>query len=72
MVSEKESHVAATAAIDVEVERGMNAVRELDPIVRNKFASDAATLAAWSSATHVERNPRRKPVAEATPAPESK
>jgi hypothetical protein len=68
----KESHVAATAAIDLEIERGMKAVREIDPVVRNKFASDPSILAAWSSATHVERSPRRKPVAPATPAPESK
>lgn len=68
----KDVHVAATAAIDREIERGMNAVRELDPVVRNKFASDSATLAAWSSATHVERNPRRAPVTPPTPAPSSK
>jgi len=67
-----ESHIAATAAIDREIERGMNAVRELDPVVRNKFASDPATLAAWLSATHVERNPRRKAVAPAPPPPSDK
>lgn len=70
----KESHVAATAAIDREIERGMNAVRELDPVVRNKFAADPATLAAWLSATHVERNPhrKRKPVANTPPTPSDK
>jgi hypothetical protein len=71
-VQGKESHVAATAAIDREIERGMNAVRELDPVVRNKFASDPATLAAWLSATHVERNPRRKRAAPAPPTPSDK
>jgi hypothetical protein len=54
-----ESHVAATAAIDTEIERGMNAVRQLDPLIRNTFASDPATLAAWFSASHIERTPRR-------------
>ena len=53
-----ESHIAATAAIDTEVERGMTAVRQLDAAVRNTFASDPAVLAAWSSASHVERAPR--------------
>jgi hypothetical protein len=53
------SHVAATAAIDTQIERGMNAVRQLDPIMRNTFASDPGTLAAWTSASHVERPPRR-------------
>ena len=54
-----ETHTAATAAIDDEIERGVNAVRELDPIMRNTFANDPATLAAWFSASHVERSPRR-------------
>lgn len=53
------SQVAATAAIDAEIERGMRAVRELDSVVRNVYANDPANLAAWSSASHVERSPRR-------------
>ncbi len=57
-----EAHASATAAIDAEVERGMNAVRELDPIIRNMFADDPATLAAWMTASHVERPARRKKV----------
>lgn len=56
-----ESHIAATAAIDTEVEHGMTAVRQLDAVVRNTFASDPAALAAWSSASHVERTPRTGP-----------
>ena len=58
-VQAKESHVTATAAIDTEIERGMNAVRELDPIMRNTYAADPATLAGWMSASRVERSPRR-------------
>ena len=34
-----ESHVEATAAIDEQIERGMNAVRELDPFMRNTGAA---------------------------------
>lgn len=68
-----ESHVTATAAIDREIERGMNAVRQLDPVMRNMFAADPATLAAWMSASHVERPPRRSaqssPTPPAPPAP---
>jgi hypothetical protein len=63
-----ERRVTATAAIDVVVDRGIELVRELDAIVRNKFRSDAATLAAWESARHVERSPRRK---TETSAPQS-
>lgn len=55
-----ESHVNATAAIDDEVESGMGALRELDPIMRNTYANDPASLAAWTSASHVERPPRNR------------
>lgn len=55
----KETHVEATAAIDDLVERGVNAVRELDPLMRNTFASDPAKLAGWLSASRVERSPRQ-------------
>lgn len=62
------SHVAATAAIDREIERGMDAVHQLDPVVRNLFAADPSTLAAWSSASHVERSPRRGTQPAPTPS----
>jgi hypothetical protein len=53
------TQVAARAAIDKAVGRGMKIVRELDAIVRNIFHDDPATLAEWISASHVERSPRR-------------
>jgi hypothetical protein len=52
------ARIAATAAIDAAIERGMNAVRELDAIVRNIFRDDPATLAEWTSASHTERAAR--------------
>jgi hypothetical protein len=52
--------VSATAAIDDAVGHGMNAVRELDAIVRNTFRDDPATLAEWTSARHIERAPKHK------------
>ncbi|HEX8774666.1 MAG TPA: hypothetical protein VF735_13925 [Pyrinomonadaceae bacterium] len=63
----REKRVSATAAIDEVIERGMAQVRELDAIVRNKFRADAATLAAWESARHVERPARRKSAASKQP-----
>jgi hypothetical protein len=51
--------VAARAALDEAIERGLNAVRELDAIVKNIFRDDPATLAAWTSASHTERSPQR-------------
>jgi hypothetical protein len=56
----RDAHVFATASVDSTAERGMNAVRKLDAIVRNKFRDDPATLAAWESARHVESPTRAR------------
>jgi hypothetical protein len=52
------NRVVASAAIDESIDRGMDAVKELDSIIRNKFRKDQAMLEAWESASHVERAPR--------------
>ncbi len=64
--------VAATASIRALLAAGVNAVRQLDPIVRNKYHADPATLAAWASASHIERAPHRKPAAPKTDVPAAK
>lgn len=51
--------VTSTARIAEAAREGVGAVRELDPIVRNIYKDDEAELAAWESASHVERAPRR-------------
>lgn len=53
-------HISATASVESLIERGMNAVRKLDAIVRNKFRDDPSTLAAWESARHVESPSRAR------------
>lgn len=63
-----EKRVTATAAIENALENGIKAVRRLDAIVRNKFENDPATLAAWTSASHIERSPRRTPKTTKPPA----
>jgi hypothetical protein len=68
-IQKRESQVAATAAIDSALERGINIVRELDAIMRNQFANDPASLAAWLSASHTERSPRRAPANPSPPPP---
>jgi hypothetical protein len=65
----RETHVEATAAINEFIEQGMNAVRELDPIVRNTFSNDPTKLAAWQSASHVERPPRHAQQTAQPPTP---
>jgi hypothetical protein len=64
-----ENQVSASAAADEAREQGMNAVRRLDAIVRNKYHNDAATLAAWERARHVERPMRSKKDTPAKTAP---
>lgn len=56
----RDAHVSATASVESAAERGMNAVRRLDAIVRNKFRDDPATLAAWESARHIESPARTR------------
>jgi hypothetical protein len=49
---------AAAASIDGAIERGLEAVRRLDPIVRNKFADQPNVVAEWQSARRIQRGPR--------------
>ncbi len=53
-------HVAAGAAIDETIDRGVETVRKLDAVVKNKYTNNPATLAEWTSASHTERAPRRR------------
>lgn len=64
------ARVAATVAVSDAAERGHQAVRELDAVVRNIFRDDPAALAEWESASHVERPPRRAPVVKPPVEPE--
>jgi hypothetical protein len=65
----KEHKVHATAAIEEVLARALAAVRQLDAIVRNVFHDQPAKLAAWESARHIERAPKKnKPGATTPPA----
>ncbi|MEP7342194.1 MAG: hypothetical protein ABI977_30980 [Acidobacteriota bacterium] len=47
------AHVTAKITIDETVARGLQAVRQLDVIIRNKFNGDPAIMANWTRASHV-------------------
>ena len=47
------AHVTAKIAMDESVARGLQAVRQLDVVIRNKFNGDPAMLANWTRASHV-------------------
>jgi hypothetical protein len=51
------ARVAATAGLAEAAQKGFEAVRELDIIVRNIYGDNEAELAAWESASRVERAP---------------
>jgi|GEM_PF-1481838 len=53
-------HIAATADEAAKVREGMVIVRVLDGIVKNRYANDPGKLAAWISASHVEKAPKKK------------
>ena len=55
----REQRIAATASLKDALERVKRLKKELDPIVRNKLRNDPASLAAWESASHVERPPKK-------------
>jgi hypothetical protein len=61
------AHVATRLTIDETVANGLQTVRQLDAIVRNKFNGDPILLSAWVRASHVARR-SRNPDAEPPPA----
>ena len=54
------SRVADRAAIDAALDEADAEIARFDAIVRNKFANDPATLAAWETARHTERVPQKR------------
>lgn len=58
-IESRRSHVTATAVINNLIERGLKAVRQLDTFMRNTYANEPAKLAAWVSASRVERRTPR-------------
>jgi hypothetical protein len=64
VASAKAAHVEATALTNHNVRQAMVAVRVLDGIVKNTYASNPGKLAAWVSASHVEKAPTPPPPPE--------
>lgn len=64
-----EQKVSATAGLSDVLARASRAVQQLGPIVRNKYNANPQILAAWTSASHVERAPQHKPNKDKPAAP---
>ena len=56
-----DQRVAATALIGESIRRGMIALRICDTVMRNNYFDQPGKLAAWISASHVERAPKKRP-----------
>jgi len=68
-VTAKEVHVGARAGIMAAINEAFAILPRLDAIVENRAAGDAALLAAWRSARHVEvRSVRTRAAAAGEPA----
>ena len=62
-ISDQSGHlgrrVAARAAIDLQIAKGIKTVADLDAIVKNRYAANPDILAQWRSVKHTERDARR-------------
>ncbi len=56
-----DERVEATADLGAAIRRGMIAHRILKGVVGNKYRNDVGKLAAWLSASHIERAPKKAP-----------
>ena len=56
-----DERVAATAEIGAAIRRGMIARRILEGVVKNKYRNNIGKLAAWLSASHIEKAPVLNP-----------
>jgi hypothetical protein len=61
--------VEATTELDEAVRRGMIARRILDGVVRLKYKNNPGRLAAWTSASHIEKAPESKEDEPEPPTP---
>lgn len=50
-----DSQAEVTTELGSEIRKGMIAVRTVDGIIKNKYRNDVGKLAAWLSASHIER-----------------
>lgn len=65
--SEVQSGVGSTEAIGTLLASAAREVQELDAILKNKYARNPSKLAAWHSASRVERAPQRNKTSNVVP-----
>ena len=67
--ADNQEGVENTSAIDTLLAKAQTLVTRLAAAILNKYARDPDKLAAWNSATHVERGPKKEKPADPTPPP---
>ncbi|MBC8126562.1 MAG: hypothetical protein H8M99_05380 [Gloeobacteraceae cyanobacterium ES-bin-144] len=55
------NRVGATRSVAEAIMAGSAALRNLDPLMRNKYRDNPVKLVEWLSASHVERTPQKAP-----------
>jgi hypothetical protein len=65
----KDGRRANSVAIDAALSAAEQDLERLDTVVRNKFADDAATLAAWNSARRLQSGPQKQKTPPPLPPP---
>lgn len=66
--SDNQEGVASTAAIETLLAQAREIIQRLDAAFMNKYRNDSATIAAWKSASRVERAPKRQKESAPPPA----
>jgi hypothetical protein len=61
------NRVGATATIDNSIDNGLKSVKRMNAVVQNRYADNPAKLAEWTSASHIEKTPKKKPETPPTP-----
>ena len=66
--SDNQEGLDSTASIDDLLAQAQACITRLDAAIKNKYARDPGTLAAWAGASRIERAPKNTPP-PADPAP---
>jgi len=69
---DREGGVGNTALISQLIAEGMKTLAALDAIMHNKYGSAPDKMAAWQTASHIERSAQRSQPPPAPPAPPAK
>jgi len=63
------NRIVAGAALSDGIDRGLEIVRKLKDLIRIKYANDPVVLAEWTTASHIERAPKRSAPQPSPPPP---